>query len=227
MMDHAEAARKLAVEQYILGELSGAEREEFEEHFFYCSDCAEAVEAATALMANARKVLAEPGAFARPAAAERKSRWLIWSGWRLAPAAALAGWALVAVLGYQVLRRPSAGQLVIAPAVSVRAARAQQSLTFSRRQAAIAFEIAPEWQQSYAGYEAQIERAGDHKVVFRGTISGEPGPANPLTVSLQIARLRPGAYLLTLYGLPEGAANQTAFTTNQTPLERIPFTLTE
>lgn len=219
MMDHAEAARKFAAEQYLLGELSGAEREEFEEHFFYCSDCAAAVEAGTVLMANAREIFAEPGAFARPAVAERKSRWLIWSGWRLAPAAALAGWVLVAVLGYQVLRKPTDGQLVIAPAVSVRAARAQQSLTFSRRQPAIAFDIAPEWQESYAGYEAQIDRAGDHKVVFQGTISGEPGAPNSLTVSMQTAHLQPGAYLLTIYGL-EGAVTKT-------PLERIPFTLTE
>jgi hypothetical protein len=218
MMDHAEAARKFAAEQYLLGELSGAEREEFEEHFFSCSDCAAAVEAGTALIANAREVLAETGAFARPAV-ERKSRWLIWSGWRLAPAAALAGWALVAVLGYQLLRKPSDGQLVIAPAVSVRAARAQQSLTFSRRQPAIAFDVPPEWQQSYAGYEAQIERATDHKVVFKGTIFGEPGTANPLTVSLRTARLEPGAYLLTIYGLESAAS--------KTPLERISFTLTE
>jgi hypothetical protein len=218
MMDHAEAARKFAAEQYLLGELSRAEREEFEEHFFYCSDCAAAVEAGTALMANAREVLAEPGAFARPAA-ERKSRWLNWSGWRLVPAAALAGWALVAVLSYQVLRRPSDGQLVIAPAVSVRAARAQQSLTFSQRQPAIAFDIAPEWQESYAGYEAQIERGADHKVVFKGTISGEPEAASPLTVSLRTARLQPGAYLLTIYGLESAV--------NKTPLERISFTLTE
>lgn len=219
MMDHAEAARKLAAEQYLLGELIGAEREEFEEHFFYCSDCAAAVEAGTALMANAREVLAEPGAFARPAAAERKIRWLFWSGWRLAPAAAVAGWILVAVLGYQVLHRPSDGQFVIAPAVSVRAARAQQSLTFSRRQPAIAFEIAPEWQKSYTGYEAQIDRAADHKVVFEGIISGEPGPPNPLTVSMQTAHLQPGAYLLTIYGLESAAS--------KTPLERISFTLTE
>jgi hypothetical protein len=168
-------------------------------------------------MANAREVLAEP-AFSRPVA-EPKSRWLFWSGWRLAPVAALAGWALVAVLGYQVLRRPSDGQFVIAPAVSIRAARAQQSLTFSRRRPAIAFEIAPEWQQSYAGYEAQIERAADHEVIFQGTITGEPGAPNPLTVSVQTAHLQPGAYLLTIYGLESAA--------NKTPLERIPFTLTE
>jgi anti-sigma factor RsiW len=218
-MDHAEAARKFAAEQYLLDELSGAEREEFEEHFFYCPECAAAVEAGSTLMANARQVLAEPGTFARPTAAERKSRWLVWSGWRLVPAAALAGWALAAVLGYQALRRSPAGQLVIAPAVSIRAARAQESLTFSRRQPAIAFEIAHEWQRFYTAYEAQIEQAANHRVVFTSTIGAEPETASPLTVSLRTAPLQPAAYLLTIYGLKNAAS--------KTPLERISFTVTE
>jgi anti-sigma factor RsiW len=56
-MDHAEATRKSAAEQYLLGEMSEEEALEFERHFFACADCAEAVEAGAALAANARKVL--------------------------------------------------------------------------------------------------------------------------------------------------------------------------
>ena len=56
-MDHAEAVRKLVVEQYFLGELSGPEREEFEEHFFSCPECVEALEIGTEFMKNARAVL--------------------------------------------------------------------------------------------------------------------------------------------------------------------------
>ena len=56
LMDHAEAARKLAVEQYLLCELSGPEREEFEEHFFSCSECVKALEIGTEFMKNARAV---------------------------------------------------------------------------------------------------------------------------------------------------------------------------
>lgn len=55
-MDHTEAVRKLAVEQYLLGELSGRELEEFEEHFFGCPECVEALEIGTGFMKDARGV---------------------------------------------------------------------------------------------------------------------------------------------------------------------------
>jgi hypothetical protein len=38
-MTHAEAIRIMATEQYTLGELSQALRDEFEEHFFECQEC--------------------------------------------------------------------------------------------------------------------------------------------------------------------------------------------
>jgi hypothetical protein len=55
-MDHAEAVRKLAVERYLLGELRGLAREEFEEHFFGCPECVEALEMGIGFMKNARAV---------------------------------------------------------------------------------------------------------------------------------------------------------------------------
>jgi hypothetical protein len=55
-MDHAKAVRKLAVEQYLLGELSGPEREEFEEHFFGCPKCVEALETGTGFINDARVI---------------------------------------------------------------------------------------------------------------------------------------------------------------------------
>ena len=55
-MDHAEAVRVLAVEQCLLGELSGPEREEFEEHFFSCPECVEALEVGAEFMKHARDV---------------------------------------------------------------------------------------------------------------------------------------------------------------------------
>lgn len=40
-MDHTEAKRSQALEKYLLRELSPAASEEFELHFFNCSECAE------------------------------------------------------------------------------------------------------------------------------------------------------------------------------------------
>ena len=45
--------------RYVLDELTGQEREEFEEHYFNCAECAADVRAAFAFAANARAVLRE------------------------------------------------------------------------------------------------------------------------------------------------------------------------
>jgi hypothetical protein len=220
MMDHAEATQKFAVEQYVLGEMSEAEQAEFEQHFFACAACAEAIEEGATLTANARSVFAETNLGLREQTRQHRA-WSFWASWRWAPAGALAGWAVAALLaGYQFLRAPgNAGEFAIAPAVSIRATRAAQGLTFSKHNGAVAFAIDHEWEQSYTVYEAQIERAADHQMVFVSTIPEARVAANPLSVSLRPARLQTGAYTLTLYGLAEGAA--------RTPLERISFTLTE
>lgn len=59
-MDHETAIRQNAAERYFLGELTGADRDQFEEHFFMCPDCAESVQDLTTFAANARAVLREP-----------------------------------------------------------------------------------------------------------------------------------------------------------------------
>ena len=39
-MEHEQATATLAAERYILNELTAAEREAFEEHYFVCERCA-------------------------------------------------------------------------------------------------------------------------------------------------------------------------------------------
>ena len=39
-MDHNESIRLQAAVKYVLGELSPAQREEYEEHYFDCAECA-------------------------------------------------------------------------------------------------------------------------------------------------------------------------------------------
>src|SRR5262249_11424648 len=55
-MDHETSVRMKAPERYILGELTGADRDSFEEHFFECPECAEDVRALTVFRANARAI---------------------------------------------------------------------------------------------------------------------------------------------------------------------------
>src|SRR6267378_1972281 len=55
-MDHNQAARIQAPARYLLGELSLPEREDFEEHFFTCRECAEELRTGAMFAANARAV---------------------------------------------------------------------------------------------------------------------------------------------------------------------------
>ena len=54
-MNHADAVKLGAVEKYVLGELNVAERDEFEQHFFECSECASQLEALEALRTTVRQ----------------------------------------------------------------------------------------------------------------------------------------------------------------------------
>ena len=78
-MDHNGAIRLQAAVKYVLGELSQAQRDEYEEHYFDCAECAVDIKALATFADTAREVLRQekannlasaPGT-ARPA-------WLRW-----------------------------------------------------------------------------------------------------------------------------------------------------
>jgi hypothetical protein len=58
-MDHEVVVRQKITEQYLLDELDSDARDEFEEHFFDCPDCAMDVRAGSSLVDHLKKVLAK------------------------------------------------------------------------------------------------------------------------------------------------------------------------
>lgn len=56
-MDHREAIESQAVERYLLKEFSASERDEFEEHYFGCSECASDLRSTSAFLELAGKVI--------------------------------------------------------------------------------------------------------------------------------------------------------------------------
>ena len=107
-MNHAEALTKGAVERYQLGELSEKEVEEFETHFFECTDCADELKAGAIFEENAKAVFLEDSRNAASAGAPRakfeqaRASWwnLFWHNpWSAAPA--MVAVALLFVVGYQ------------------------------------------------------------------------------------------------------------------------------
>ncbi len=97
-MDHSESIRLMAAEKYLLGELTPELREQFEEHFFDCQECALDVRAGAALVEHSKVVLSEPVAVSVPVPARAKAGWLAW----LRPALVVPVLAaLLLVIGYQ------------------------------------------------------------------------------------------------------------------------------
>jgi Putative zinc-finger len=66
-MDHTEAIQGRFTERYLLGELTPAQRDQFEEHFFDCAICAEDVQAGAVFVDSAR-ALVRGGPFPEEAA---------------------------------------------------------------------------------------------------------------------------------------------------------------
>jgi hypothetical protein len=89
-MDHASAVETYAAERYLLGELSDAESEAFEEHYFDCATCAEDVRHGSQLMQGGREIAREPEPQKQNARIEehRKQRRIGWM--QIAAAAVLA-----------------------------------------------------------------------------------------------------------------------------------------
>jgi hypothetical protein len=68
-MDHTEALRLQAAEKYVLGELDANLRDQYEEHYFDCPECALDLRAAAAFAATSRQVFQEDANAALAAAA--------------------------------------------------------------------------------------------------------------------------------------------------------------
>jgi hypothetical protein len=134
-MDHIEAVKTLAVERYLLEEMTQDEREAFEEHFFSCAECAEDARHASALRDGVRsglaRSMASPGAneSARVLPLRRAG-----AGWRSSLALPWAAAALLAIgLGYQtvegpLLARHQADSVALAPSTLRPASRGQETV---------------------------------------------------------------------------------------------------
>jgi len=124
-MDHTAVVRDRTTERYLLNELDSEVRNEFEEHYFDCPECALDVSAASQFVEQSKLVLAENSdpipARAIPGRGPVRGGWLAW----LRPAFAAPALALLlAVVGYQNLVtyprfQAELKQPQILPAVSV------------------------------------------------------------------------------------------------------------
>jgi hypothetical protein len=80
-MDHEAVAAQKMTERYLLNELDPAARDEFEEHYFNCTECAADVQAAALLVERIRDgAIPDPAVHAAPVslASRTPPAWLAW-----------------------------------------------------------------------------------------------------------------------------------------------------
>lgn len=131
-MDHQQALKLRAAERYILHELTPDERDDFEEHYFTCPECADEIRSVFTLADNTKSVFRDEARAVKPPASSWASpQWLQWLQWlRPALAVPVAAALLLGITLYQSmfviprLERDLAGanQAQVIPTVVARAA---------------------------------------------------------------------------------------------------------
>lgn len=213
-MDHDEAKDLEAVEKYLLGQLSPAEREEFEEHYFACHDCSEDLRAAAIFEDNARALFEdEPGLFA--SARTPKRGWFagLLAAWKqpVFAAPAFAAALLCAVVGYQNLvtipalraqfdDAASGEQLVVVPVRAVsrgaESAGSERSVKVPKGAKSFLLQFYAGWENPAPKVQCEIQDPSG-RTVFSGAVhSAENGL--PIALRVPTASVAPGRWVLVV-----------------------------
>ncbi|HEY2845204.1 MAG TPA: zf-HC2 domain-containing protein [Bryobacteraceae bacterium] len=209
-MDHERAVQNLAVECYLLGEMSPGERDAFEEHYFECAVCAEDVRAAAQFIQDAKEVLTTAGAPAVPirpreTVSRANDRWA-WLAWLQPQFAAAVIAALVLFAGVENfstipgLRRQvdeSGSPRIVKYAVLPPATRGDAAVVKARLGDAVALLFdAPESPDLSVGSPLRfVVKSADGRVMFE-LPGAAPNPGEQISLSLPRLQLQPGNYTL-------------------------------
>jgi hypothetical protein len=205
-MGHAEAIAMGAAEKYLLDELSGEERSQYEEHFFDCAVCAEDLKAAVIFVENAKTVLRDEPKERRDASMSPRPWWGLF--WPLPAGAMAAGALLVGGLAYQ--------SMVVVPSLRSELSRAQapqaagwhflsisraepQVIVVSRDQRMLGLTLSKSSDRSFPRYRREVRDARDR--VVESAVVGGPSKGEELQVLLPVVHLPSGSYVVALAGL--------------------------
>lgn len=211
-MEHEAAVKTMAVERYVLGELTLAEREELEEHFFGCPVCAEQVQSTSAFADNALAVMQADPAWQRVVKAVPADRkpWFGWlSGQFATPLAVACALFLMAnILQFSRLRTTQQELALATSPQSVTSATLSQTRDISSdglpstitvpsasRMFELVIDVPPGMEAATYSYILRSETES----LFSGSIPAATDNG-PLRLLLPTARLADGRYTLRLQG---------------------------
>jgi len=218
-MDHTEATHMQAAERYVLGDLSVSEVEEFERHFFDCSQCSEELRALAILQDNARAAFLEPGPtlspVSRPLTEAKPER----TGWRLNWIWAPAFAALVAAVfgGYEFgARHGNVSPQSIAAYPLYAASRGDETVIAPPAgERFYSLYVDRTWDRDFASYRAVFRDASG---VERFSVAvPAPQPGRAIYILAPATALAAGKHSLIILGRDS--------TGQETEAARYPFTL--
>ena len=225
-MDHRAAVSTSAAERYLLGEMNEEERDQYEEHFFGCPECAEAVKATAGFRDAAEQVLREQAG--RPAPAEEHSeqddegsrlRWIDWRAlfWPIPAGAAASILAVLGLTAYQglvVLPRlqgelREADTIQPAPSYFLSVSRSEVPLVqVTAGQQLVVLTLSRSSERSFPYYLCEV-RAAEGGTVSRAAVPGPP-PGEELQILLPVQGIPAGSYALAVAGLESASSSEPA-----------------
>ena len=119
-MNHDEASQLMIAEKYLLNELSPEVREQFEEHFFTCSECADDLHAGVIFIEQSKAILSSERTNREGELAASRTQRRGWLDWLFRPAFAIPVMALLlAAIGYLAMAPRSKPQVLSAVFINV------------------------------------------------------------------------------------------------------------
>ncbi len=217
-MEHEQAVQNLAVECYLLGEMTAGEREAFEEHYFECAICAEDVRSASQFLSDVKDVFAAgPFQAAAPAsgrqAPEQRRFSGSWLGWLQPQLAAAAIVVLAAVAGFETVSTIPSLRRQVDEASAPRIVRSQVLRPQTRGTATIlnappggpvvlVFDLPDSAALSAAKGLQFVVTSADGRVIFQ-VPGGSLNPSDSVTLSIPKLDLPAGNYTLLVEATPE------------------------
>lgn len=201
-MDHQQSIETGAAESYLLGELPPETREEFEQHFFECPECAEDVRIGFQFSQNVKAVFHEQ-------ARTKRAGWLS----RIRPIAQMplaACLAIAAFSGYQnavqipALRARTETPLVLSPSVVLAPSLRGDAPPLVIPQGAdfLPVSLAPGAARGGGKYECLL-KSSSGETLWKVPVSTLDPDAN-LTILIPTAKLSTGRYEAILAGIAGG-----------------------
>jgi Putative zinc-finger len=213
-MDHNQAIQLQAAVKYVLGELSQVQREEYEEHYFDCAECAVDLQALATFADTTREVLRQEKAIAlAPDPTPMHGGWLRW----LQPVTAVPVFAaLLLIIAYQnTVTIPRAREEAASGAAQVFVSSRAPKMAVTRGGEEVKLSVRPNESlplkfdftpsPTFDAYVCQLQDESGRSILQLRV----PGSFTNKELNLVVpaSRIRPGKYALVFSGDP-GAKGQ-------------------